>query len=350
VIQDASFAGEGFSQTWLPHLWRVKATPMVNAQEYNSITKQAFEPNNIWDPGNYYPAGTIVNNGDKYYTAVGNVPPGTDITNTTYWAEKTPDTIAGKTSTRTKDLELNDAILVQADVEVPLTGYDTVKFYILPTTVDGQPAQSGLTADETPPTVDGTQGGEGTTPRSDGYTIGYLTGDGIAPNGVDFGHGITFPNNAASGDFFLRTDLFPNRLFRFDGTRWVRKEDNVRMTMTNDDPTNPLTSTRKTQKGTFINNATATGVGLVTSDFYTPTVDTTSYLTTETFTTGMYASAVIGDSAFPTVTVTSGVGGKALLTFSETAPAGQQVEWKLYSNSIPQKQAISKALKPKADL
>ena len=97
VIQDAAFASEGFSQTWLPHLWRVKATPMVNAQEYNSITKQAFEPNNIWDPGNYYPAGTVVNNGDKYYTANTNVPPGTDITNTTYWAEKTPDTIAGGT-------------------------------------------------------------------------------------------------------------------------------------------------------------------------------------------------------------------------------------------------------------
>ena len=101
VIQDASFASEGFSQTWLPHLWRVKATPMVNAQEYNSITKQPFEPNNIWDPGNLYPAGTVVNNGDKFYTAVKEVPPGTPITDTNYWQEKTPDTIADKTSTRT---------------------------------------------------------------------------------------------------------------------------------------------------------------------------------------------------------------------------------------------------------
>ena len=64
VIQDASFASEGFSQTWLPHLWRVKATPMVNAQEYNDITKQPFEPNNIWDPGNFYPGGTTVLYGD----------------------------------------------------------------------------------------------------------------------------------------------------------------------------------------------------------------------------------------------------------------------------------------------
>ena len=37
VIQDAAFASEGFSQTWLPHLWRIKATPLVNAQEYLSL-------------------------------------------------------------------------------------------------------------------------------------------------------------------------------------------------------------------------------------------------------------------------------------------------------------------------
>ena len=37
VLQDAAFASEGFSQTWMPHLWRVKATPMVNAQEYQEV-------------------------------------------------------------------------------------------------------------------------------------------------------------------------------------------------------------------------------------------------------------------------------------------------------------------------
>jgi hypothetical protein len=249
VIQDAAFASEGFSQTWLPHLWRVKATPMVNAQEYNSITKQAFEPNNIWDPGNYYPAGTIVNNGDKYYTATGNVPPGTDITDTAYWTEKTPDTIAGKTSTRTKDLELNDAILVQADVEVPLTGYDTVKFYILPTTEDGQPAQSGLTADQTPPTVDGTQGGDGITPRSDGYTIGYLTGDGIAPNGLPVTPGVSFPASPTVGDYALRLDYFPNRLFRYNGATWIKIEDSVRIK-----PVFESEGPAASQRASFVNN------------------------------------------------------------------------------------------------
>ena len=60
VIQEGNFGSEGFSQTWLPHIWRVKATPMVNAQEYHDITDKPFEPDNIWDNGNFYPSGTTV--------------------------------------------------------------------------------------------------------------------------------------------------------------------------------------------------------------------------------------------------------------------------------------------------
>jgi hypothetical protein len=69
VIQDGNFASEGFSQTWQPHLWRIKATPMVNAQEYSQIINQPFMPENIWDSGNFYPAGEVVNNGNTYYRA-----------------------------------------------------------------------------------------------------------------------------------------------------------------------------------------------------------------------------------------------------------------------------------------
>ena len=39
----------------------------------------------------------------------------------------------------------------------------------------------------------------------------------------------------------------PNRLFRYDGNRWVKIEDSVRISMTNND-------TRATQKTGFVNN------------------------------------------------------------------------------------------------
>jgi hypothetical protein len=261
VIQDAAFASEGFSQTWLPHLWRVKATPLVNAQEYQDIMNQPFVTNNIWDPGNFYPSGDVVNQGDQYYRANGNVPAGTPIdainpsTGQPYWTPiANPNTLGDSASTRNKDLALNDAILTQAEIEVPLSGYDITKFYILPTSPNGQPAGAGLTTDQTIPTGDGTQGGDGTTPTGLGYTLGYLsnsvdpeTGYLIPPNGLPVTPGVSFPPNATTGDYALRLDYFPNRLFRYDGRRWIKIEDAVRTGL-------DFEADAKTLRAGFVNN------------------------------------------------------------------------------------------------
>jgi hypothetical protein len=247
VVQDAAFAAEGFSQTWLPHLWRIKATPLVNAQEYRDILDKPFVSEYIWDPGDYYPAGSVVNYGDVYYRATQNVPAGVDITNNTYWTLFTPPTISDVQGTRTKDTEINDAIVTQAEIEVPTSGYDTVKFYIEPTTVDGLPASPQGLATTSGVTVDGTQPGMAVTPRADGYTVGYLTGDGIPPNGLPVTTGITFPQNPSAGDYALRLDYFPNRLFRYDGRRWIKIEEKVRTNLSNG-PTN------NTLRSSFVNN------------------------------------------------------------------------------------------------
>ena len=246
VVQDADFATEGMSQTWLPHTWRVKATPMTDAQEYNTITDKPFVAEYIWDPGDFYPTGSVVNSGDVYYQAIRNVPAGSEITDTTFWTEYTPNTISDVQGTRTKDTELNDAILTQADAEVPLSGYDIDKFYIMPTQ-DGQPANpDSLSADQTV-TVDGSQGGESVTPKDLGYVMGYLVGDGMAPNGLPVTPGVSFPLNPVSGDYCLRLDYKPNRLFRFDGARWIKIEDKVRTDLNN----GPL---NKTLRSGFVNN------------------------------------------------------------------------------------------------
>lgn len=247
VIQDAAFASEGFSQTWLPHLWRVKATPLTNQQEFKDILKKPVVTEQIWDNGNFYPQGSIVNSSNVYYRAIANVPAGTDITDTSKWQEYTPPTESDVFSTRTKDTQINDAILAQADVEVPLSGYDTQTFYVMPTLDNGQPANpQGLTADSGT-TVDSTAGGDQTTPRADGYTVGYLTGDGVPPNGLPCSTGVAFPLNPVAGDFALRVDYFPNRLFRYSGTRWVKIEDKVRTNL-NNSPAN------KTLRSSFVNN------------------------------------------------------------------------------------------------
>jgi hypothetical protein len=112
------------------------------------------------------------------------------------------------------------------------------------------------------------------SPRKDMY-VGYLTGDGRPPNGAPYTFGITFPTaTPVEGQFHLRTDYFPNRLFRWNGTVWMKYEDNVRMTITNRyDPAVPnrsstatvyTTDNRQTQRTGFINNNnTATIAGAV---------------------------------------------------------------------------------------
>lgn len=247
VVQDADYATEGMSQTWLPHTWRVKATPMTNNQEFKDILKKPVVSENIWDNGNFYPTGWVTNYGDVYYQATQNVPAGTEITNTNYWIVYTPPTQSDVFSARTKDNQINDAILAQADVEVPASGYATQDFYVLPT-LDGEPANpDSLTADQTAATVDGTEGGMSVTPQADGYTNGYLTGDGIPPNGLPVTTGVAFPIDAVNGDYCLRLDYFPNRLFRYTQKRWVRVEDKVRTNLNNG-------STNDTLRSGFVNN------------------------------------------------------------------------------------------------
>jgi len=251
VIQDASYASEGFSQTWLPHLWRVKATPLTNAQEYQEILNKPLITENIWDPGAFWTQGTVVNDGNLYYKAAQDVPPGTAISDTAYWTPIDPPTIADEAATRNKDLQINDALLAQAEIDVPLSGYDTVKFYIFPTNPDGTPADpAGVTVDNVNATVDGIYPNASDapqTPLADGYTMGYLTGDGIAPNGLPVTPGISFPSAPQNGQYCLRLDYYPNRLFRFSGKAWIKIEDSVRTDLTNG-PSN------KTLRSSFVNN------------------------------------------------------------------------------------------------
>jgi hypothetical protein len=251
VIQDAAFASEGFSQTWQPHLWRIKATPMTNGQEVKDILKKPVVSEQIWDSDNFYPSGSIVNSGDVYYQAQKNVPADTDITDTEFWALYSPPTASDVFSTRNRDQEINDAILAQAEVEVPLSGYDVEKFYVLPT-LDGKPANpDGLTADGAT-SVDGTQGGMSVSPSGPGYTRGYLT-DNRPINGLPVtdwdavSTRIDFPLNPTVGQYVLRLDYKPNRMFRYDGRRWVKVEDSVRTSL-NNGPEN------RTLRSGFVNN------------------------------------------------------------------------------------------------
>jgi hypothetical protein len=211
VVEDVNRAAEGFSQTWFPHLYRVKLKQIVDSQEFKEILDLPAE-------------------------------------------EGSAQTLRDVLSTYEQEMQINNAVVQQAEADAPKSGYDTTNLFTLQVDDKGKPelvttdintldaSQAGLLADRV-----------NQTPERSGYD-GYLLGDGIAPNGEAFGHGIGFPTTSIKGDYFLRTDFLPNRLFRYDSKRWVKMEDAVRMTMTN-------TDTRNTHKTGFVNNTKTSIIG-----------------------------------------------------------------------------------------
>ena len=384
-ITDANFSSEGFSQTWYPHMWRIKCEPLVDSEEFSQILAEPINQDNylgIWDPLKVYPAGYVMTFGDKNYISKIEVPAGTMPPNTTYWELDTASNLKDILATYNKNIAINNAALQEAERLVPKSGYDQNNLYIVPTYGEfetntelsgkyNQPAppinvvvpnlvppvatvsmvQSSLYRTASPVlrisaasaqaiwdmTVDGgvvapnstlslqttsllpvlTDGGSGpvsgytvltvdsigfnvtgpygtadntyatadqnpeapnftgtepygpntmdyradcdprfqfiarSSPRSFGYTTGYLTGTSEAPNGFPTGAGIAFPQNPKVGDYFLRIDYLPQLLYRWDGRLWVRISQNVR-TQTG------MTPGDLSQQASFINNSNVT--------------------------------------------------------------------------------------------
>lgn len=206
VVEEVNRAAEGFSQTWWPHLYRLKLKQIYDGQEYSEILD--------------LPA-----------------------------SEDSNQTLRDVLSTYEKEMQINNAVVAQAEADAPRSGFTTSHFYTVATNDDGTVALQ--TADETD--IDASN--LGTTadeivnrPAREGYS-GYLLnyGDGSTPNAAPYGFGIQFPRNPVEGDFFLRTDYMPNRMFHYDGARWVKYKDDVRMTLSN-------TLDRYTHRTSFINN------------------------------------------------------------------------------------------------
>lgn len=257
VIDEVGRAAEGFSKTWYPHLYRLKLKKISDSQQYADILSKPIDTSanfvGDYDPTTVYAVGEIVRYQGSLYTTTAAGPAGTLPTNTLYFSAYGGQSLQDVLSTNAKNLQINDAILAQAEADAPLSGYETQQFYTLALDENGNPALMTVDDSVAPPDASSTGlTSDATTQRAkrSGYT-GYLLGDGIAPNGADFGSGIAFPAGAINNDYFLRTDMLPNRLFRYDGARWVKIEDAVRHPLSN-------TDSRNTHRTGFINNTNST--------------------------------------------------------------------------------------------
>ena len=212
VVEDINRAAEGFSQTWWPHLLRLKLKTLIDSQEYRDILGDAT----------------------------------------------TTGSLASYMSTFNKEKEINDAVVNQAEADAPKSGFTYKQYYVTPIDERGNVRTDNVNSTERissdkpiNATID--------TPASSHYGF-YYDGDGVAPNGYPAGFGTSFPtSNINSGDYWLRTDYLPNRLFRFDGTRWIKIEDSIRLTTTN-------TDARANWKTKFVNQSGTTTINGLTVD------------------------------------------------------------------------------------
>jgi hypothetical protein len=228
VITDVSRAATGFSQTWYPHLLRAKCEPLVDSQEFKQILDA--------DAGD----------GENSLRDI--------------------------ISMYKQNLAVNDQILAQAEADAPLSGYDTSQFWIVPQNPDQtidleDTSMTDRDASEDDHTVDASS--VFAVPDKNVY-VSYLKDDGRPPNGAPYTFGLDFPTAPTKGSYHLRTDYMPNRLFRYDGLRWVFVEKNVRTTLTElptDGSAIPNSQSRQTLVSGFINNSnTATIAGKVVEE------------------------------------------------------------------------------------
>jgi len=228
VVSEVTRPASGYSQTWYPHLVRAKCSPLVDSQEF----KEILDADSGAEDGS---------------------------------------TLRDLLSTYKKNIEINNQIIEQAQADAEKSGYKTEQFYVVPisTSTGGLATPADASIENIDASSDLLDASAVLATPNKNYYIGYLTGDGVPPDGIPYGFGILFPSNAIEGQFFLRTDYLPNRLYRYDGLHWIKYEDNVRMTTSTLGETqtdNPLLVRRKL-KSSFINNTnTATIAGEIVKE------------------------------------------------------------------------------------
>jgi len=310
VIEDINRAAEGFSPTWYPHLYRLKLKQIVDSQEFKDILDLPASEDHPED-----------------------------------------GTLRDVLSTFEAEMQVNDAVVAEAEANTPKSGYAVDEnYYTL--AVDENTGRKKIQQTDSQGNVT-----DKATPTRTGYS-GLLIGDEFAPNGSNFSSGISFPLNAVTGDYFLRTDFLPQRMFRYDGRRWLKVHDVKRAPMDN--------GTTQTLRGSFINDVDTYIYNTpIAQDFVRLTVGQTVINTEIAYTTAKYLqiefTSTTGDGYIRLPFIIEDYPGM-LTSYDDngtervkiTLPEDVVKYEGLYSLTLhnvrtQQRQALSQVLRPKAD-
>lgn len=198
VVQDALYAAGGYGQKWFPHIWLVKAKQMTASVEYKEILDQASTGQTAGGVGQ----------------GIGIMPPGfTDTADN----QQNPGlgcnpNIKNSLDLFCKIINITDEIVAEAEKNA----FFDPKFF--------ESANLYIYLDEK------------------GYPVigsNYFSGDGAPPNwspdlnqdltpsGPLVGAGVSFPPDMQDGQYYLRLDYFPERLFQKQGNCFKLIEVNV---------------------------------------------------------------------------------------------------------------------------
>jgi len=356
VVEDVSRSAEGFTPTWYPHLYRLKIKQIVDSQEFKDILDKPEDEDLFegeYDANKTYAAGQVVRlDGVLYEVLQETTGVSPDVLGNEYFQPYTGNSLRDLMSVYNKEKDVTQGIVSEANENTPKSGYETSHLYTLATDEHGR--TDIVSADDY---------GDSTvaddlynTPAKIGYS-GYLIGGDFAPNGANFGSGISFPITAEEGDYFMRTDFMPNRLFRFDGRRWLKVHDVQRTSLNTANP--------NTLRGSFINDTSSYLYDdKITEDFVRLAQGQTVIDTDIDFQTAPYVNLFVenevrdGSINLNYVTadyanLITSYDNNGVESIRITLPAPIQKEGlytiTLYNTRQAQRQALSQVLRPRAD-
>ena len=199
VVQDALYAAAGYGQKWFPHIWLVRAKMLQASQEYNQILDQAATGQTAGGVGQ----------------GIGVMPEGfTDTAD----ANGNPGTGANPNITNTLNLfcriiGLSDAVVAEAEHNAFFDPkfFESANLYIYLDPNTGYPiiGSNYFSGDGAPP------------------NLSTDNADNLEPSGPLVGAGVSFPPGMTDGQYYLRIDYYPERLFQKQGPTFKLIEVNV---------------------------------------------------------------------------------------------------------------------------
>lgn len=183
VITDVGRSAPGYGSTWLPHIWKTKTKPVIAGQEFNDL----FE--------NRDPEDTSLG----WLTDLEQNGSGNGVTDPNTGGNNQADS----SNTYEKDLLLTKMMDAAFREQVKKRSFEVNHLYIRPS---NSPVVTNL--------------------------VNWIfNDDAIPPNfeGDFIASGKRFPQNPTNGQYFIRTDYSPERLFKRVDSVWKKIEDKWRI-------------------------------------------------------------------------------------------------------------------------